>query len=247
MNKEKVFWLLDIESIEGLKDSTNYPWKFFCIFDICISVGIVLFGLITGYLGSSVFHVICVTAILATAALFAFCLRFSSKLTLIVPCTSLIPCASALKLFYGYWMFSINEFNEKGYSFFSWLHATILIFALSLFFLLIFSQIKIYKDARKMSFDELTNRTERTKANATKLVKAHPWIRIFPLILPSPYIACKLLKRGEIGEGLGMGFGMWVLACCYIIFISMYLPKFFIYAKYRKLILGTENNHSENN
>ena len=247
MNKEKAFWLLDIDSMECLKNSTKFPLGIFCVFDISFSAIIVFFSLLLGYIGTSVFHTICVIAILATAVLLAFCFKFISKTTLIVPFTSAIPCITALKLFYGYWLFSTNESNEYGYVWFSWAHATVLIFALSLAYLIFFSQIKIYKDARKMTFDELTNRENNTKVKATKFVKSHPWIIIFPAILPSPYLVCKLLNTLDIGDGLGIGFGMWILTCCWIIFISLYFPKFIIYTKHRKLLMGMENNHSENN
>ena len=98
-----------------------------------------------------------------------------------------------------------------------------------------------------MTFHELTNREDSTKIKAAQLIKSHPWIIIFPFILPSPYLACKLLNRWDIMEGLGIGFGMWVLTCCWLIFTSLYFPKFIVYIKHRKLLMGMKNNHFEDN
>ena len=237
MNTEKVFWLLDIDSIKGLRNSTKFPLGIFCVFDISFSAIIVFFGVVLGYIGISVFHTICLTSILVTALLLAFCFKFISQATLIVPFTAATTCITALKLFYGYWIFSENESIEYGYVSFSWVHAPVLVFALSLSFLSLFSQIKIYKDAKKMTLDELINRENNTKVKAKELMKSHPWIIIFPAILPSPYLVCKLLNIWNIGGGLGIGFGMWILTCCWIIFMSLYSPKFIIYTKHKKLLM----------
>ena len=232
MNKEKLLYFLDISDTESLNKSAM---KVFLWFDVSFSAIIICFGLLFKCISDTWFDRASVCVIFATMIAFIIFYKFVKNVIANICYTALIPCVSMLKLFYGYWIFSNAENKDFEYPLFTWVHLTCLIVALSIFILFVYFQIKLYRDINKMTLQELIDREKKTKIDANKF-KSHPCMFLFLVLFSSPYIASKFIKELDISKGLGIGFGMWLLACCWIVFISLYFPKFVVCIKNRLLL-----------
>ena len=233
MERKKLLWFLDIDEPKGLN---KFTMKVFWGFDISFSLTVVLFGLLFECISTSFFNIACVIFIITTAILFFVWFKLAKKVTTNIPFIPLIIGVSTLKLFYGYSIFSKGEMTDFGYPLFTWVHMTVLIVAISISLIYYGAYFKLYKDVKNIPLPDLLEREKNTIRSAEKLVKFNRWLVILPALLPSPYIASKILKIWEVGNGLGVGFCMWLLSCCWIVLASLYFPKLIVYIKHKSLL-----------
>lgn len=171
MDKEKLLYFLDINDTEKFDKSAM---KAYLGFDISFSAVIIILGLLFDCISATLFDMLCVTFILAMTIVFIFWCKFVKRAIANISYTALILCITTLKLFYGYWVFSNGEIKEFGYPLFTWIHLTCLIVALSIFVLFASVHIKLCRDIKKMTLQELIDREKKTKIEANKITKSHP-------------------------------------------------------------------------
>ena len=191
MNRDKLLYLLDIDD-NNKKDKGNI--KALLIFDIVFLFVIVGVGMLFQCISNSIFNIAAIAFFFCTTIIFYIWYKKVNNLVSNVIYMPLILLKSTLELFYGYWIFSTGEMRDYGYQIFSWIHATI---AIAFFIGIVYISllyIKLYRDAKRMSLQELIDRSNKTKARASDIVRSHPWIVILPALLPSPYIASKIFN-----------------------------------------------------
>lgn len=232
MNKEKLLYFLDIKTAEEFNKNTG---KGVLILDILFSFFIIGLGLLFKCISNSVFDIVCVCLTFLTAIVFYAWYKIAKASITNVTYTSSILFISSLKLLYGYWIFAKGEMRDYGYAVFSWAHATVAIVAFVGVIFIASLYVKLYKDIKKMSMQELLDRENRTIIKANEILRKHKWLMLLPALLPTPYIGSKIFDVLTIGMGLGVGFGMWTLFCVWILITSMYFPKLIVYVMYRQL------------
>ena len=233
MSKEKLLYLLDIN---GNMDLNKNNAKALLWTDISFLGFIVAVGALFKCISNSIFDIVAICLFVFTTILLWRRHKTSNNLTLNVICIPLILLKSTLQLFYGYWIFANGEARDYGYSVFSWMHAMIAIVFFIVVTYIVLLYVKLYKDVKKMSVEELGEREKKAKIRANEILKDHPWITILPVLIPTPYIASKIFKIWTVGMGLGVGLGMWMLACCWVFLTSLFFPKFVIYMKHKSVL-----------
>ncbi|MBQ7012078.1 MAG: hypothetical protein IJN63_10260 [Clostridia bacterium] len=233
MTEEKLLYYLDVKKCEKNDKSVA---RIFLWIDVIIFIFIVGMGYLFKCITSSFFDILGVCFILTTTIV--FCLWYKKINNSLIKVTYL-PCillSQCFKLFYGFFVFSRGELRDFGYPRFSWLHATIAILAINVIVWIILLYSQLYQDVQKLDLQELVDRERKTKINANRVIKAHPWIQVLPVLLPSPYIASKVFREWVEPFGMGCGFYMWLLSCCWLCIAFLYLPKTCVYLKHINLL-----------
>lgn len=233
MSQEKLLYLLDING-DGKFNKNNA--KALLALDVSFSFAIVGVGMLFKCISNSIFDIIAICLIFLATIVFFIWYKIAKSLASSVTYIPSLLLKSMLQLFYGYWIFAKGEMRDYGYAVFSWVHATIAIVASIGIIYIVLLYCKLYKDVKKMSVRELLERESKTKIRANEILRVHPWITLLPALLPTPYIGSKIFKTWTIDMGLGVGFGMWALACCWAVLSSLYFPKLIIYIKHKSVL-----------
>lgn len=130
---------------------------------------------------------------------------------------------SEIKLLYGYVICSKDEFMKYGYPRITWIHISLLIACIFLAMYMMFKMIRVYKYLQKYTIEKSIEKTQKEN-------KFPIWAALIATISPMFLVR---LSRGVLNKiGLGIGFALWGLACIWLFFILISLPKYVIAKKY---------------
>ena len=220
MTEEKILAYLNLG-----KNQKIDKWIMKCVFwfDVSFTWGIILFGLLLRAIEISVINIIFISF---SAIINIVCLIWCKKA--VNPVTELsytcvVLAVTVVKLFYGYIVFSKMEAAVDGYPRFSWLYGVVLAVALLIVLYMWSRMYGIFKDLK-------TNTIEQAREN---IKKKKTWFWWIPISVGPPMIYVRLLEDGLENMGLGIGFGLWVLACVFLCLTLMAIPKYIIAKKYK--------------
>ena len=145
---------------------------------------------------------------------------------------------TTIKLVYGYLVFSKAEKIMDGYPIVTWVHISVLICAVSVSAVFLVKFYKIWKGLQNNTIDDITEKINQKNKNSK-----WKWIAIM-LGSCSPMFFVRLLDDGMQNMGLGVGFGFWILACCWLFITCLFAPKFIVSMKYNAF-KWFENNETE--
>lgn len=221
MTEEKVLYFLGLEKNQKIN---KFIMKMFFCFDLSFAVFIILSGLILQLFSFSVLDFIFIFSSIIFCAIFFAFLKLITNPVYQFSYVIIVSITSIFKLLYGYYVYAKGEFLEYGYPIFTWTHLTVLIFSLLLALYVILKFCKSYKILKENGIERLSAKTLK----ASKMTK-------FVIIIAScsPIILIKLSENIMDHSGLGMGFACWLLMCCWIFLMLIFLPKYIVAMKYK--------------
>ena len=224
MTQEKVLWFLGLEKKQKID---KYVMKYAFGSDFLISIFIIICGLLFEVIPITFSNIIWIAGLLVVDVVFLKYLKRIYNPVYSISYSFAVMITTTVKLAYGFFMFSKAEMIKDGYPIIMWAHIVALAFAVLVAVFMIFKNYVIWQDLKENTVEYVV--TKICKKNKKSKWK---WIAII-LGSSSPIVFVRLLDDGMSKIGLGMGFGFWLLACCWFLMASLLIPKFIVSMKYR--------------
>lgn len=223
MTQEKILWFLGLEEKQVID---KFPMKYAFWSDFLFTFFIVVCGLLFEVITLTFFNIIWLAILIFVDILFLIFLKLIDNPVSTILYSAIVFTTTAIKLAYGFLMFSKAELIKDGYPIITWVHISILMFAVLVSVFMLVKNNAIWQDLKKSSIDQVTEKIQ--KKNKKSKWK---WIAIV-LSSSSPMFFVRLFDNGMTKMGLGIGFGFWLLACCWLIMVCLLIPKFIVSIKY---------------
>ena len=233
MTEDKILAFLNLNKDKQIDKSLMK-----CLFwsDFSFTVAIIIFGLLLHIFQFLFLDYVFLCGSFVSIIFFAMWLKLAKNAASEISFSTYVVLISTLKLFYGYLCFSNMEKIEYGYPRFTYFHLIALLVFVSLGFHICWRFYKIFQYSKTHTIKQVRKYIE--KKNGKFL-----WI---PLFIGSPMLLVKLLKGKMIDMRLGIGFCFLVLACVWLFFFLMSIPKYVVMKKYKVAnILSVKVNQGE--
>ena len=227
MTQEKVLWFLGIEKNQKID---KYAMKYAFWVDFLFTVFIATFGLLFEAIPITFFNMMLLFSFILADVVFYIYLKLICNPIYLFSYVIVVLMTTVIKLVYGFLMFSKAELLKDGYPIITWVHIVVLIFAVLTSLFLIAKFYVIWQDLKDNTIECVTAKIhKRNKKSKWK------WIAII-LGSCSPMVFVRLLDDSMQEAKLGIGFALWLLACCYFLMSCLFVPKFIVSIKYKKIV-----------
>lgn len=216
-------WFLGLAGKQKIDKSVM---KYAFWFDFLTTVFIVVCGLLFKVVPITFSNIIWLVGLLFVDVIFAIYLKLVHNPVCSIPYSFVVWTTTTIKLVYGFVIFSNAELIKDGYPIMTWVHIAVLMFAVLVTVDMLVKNYVIWQDLKENTIESVTVKIhEKNKKSKWK------WIAII-LGSSSPMVFVRLFDDGMTKMGLGMGFGFWLLACCFLLMACLLIPKFIVSIKY---------------
>lgn len=221
MSEEKVLAYLNLDKHQKI-DKGLMGIAFW--FDVSFTWTVILVGLLLEAFTFSEFDIVFIVVSIITNIVFFIWYKKSVNPVDEIWFSIIVLGTTAVKLFYGYVVFSKSEAIENGYPQFGLIYIIVL-----LVFLLI--DLYMWQKSYRVFQDLKTNTIKQAKKN---IEKKKGWFWWIPVIGGgSSMVYVRLFKGNFENMGLGIGFALWVLACIWLCLALMLVPKYVVCKRYK--------------
>lgn len=227
MTQEKVLWFLGLEKKQQID---KYVMKFAFWSDFLATVFIITCGLLFEVIPITFLNIMWLFGFILADVVFYIYLKLIYNPIHLFSYSIVVFITTVIKLAYGFLMFSKAELLKDGYPMITWAHIVVLIFTVLTSLFLLAKYYVIWQDLKDNTIEYVT-----TKINEKNKKSKWKWIAII-LGSCSPMALVRLLDDSMQEAKLGMGFGFWLLACCYFLIACLFVPKFIVSTKYKKTV-----------
>lgn len=228
MTQEKLLWFLGLDKKQQID---KYAMKFAFWSDFLITVFIIICGFLFEVIPITVLNVVFLFSCILVDVIFFIYLKLINNPVYLFSYSFVVLITVTIKLAYGFYMFSKAELLKDGYPIITWIHVAVLIFTMLTSLFLHVKFYTLWHDLKKNTIECVTAKIHKRNQN-----NKWKWI-IIVLGSCTPMFFVRLLDDSMERARLGMGFGFWLLACCYFLIACLFLPKFIISIKYRSFEL----------
>ena len=226
MTEEKILWFLGLDKEQKMnKFLMKYAfWSSFITTIVVIGSGL-LFKIIPLTL-SNIIVFLCFLLVDVVSIIFLKMINIVIYLYYYVVVVFIV---TIFKFLYGFLMFSRFELVEKGYPIFTWIHFFLIVCSVAASICLLLKFYIVYRDLKTYTVEyvETKLRKKEDKNKRYRILK----VIIYGLSGVSPFVLSRLFKAAF--PELGLGFGFWLFICCWIIMVSIALPKFIVIIKHK--------------
>lgn len=220
MTEEKILSFLSLKKGEKA-DKTMMQVTLW--FEVAFTIFIIGGGLLLHCISLSWFNMSVIILFIITTILLFIWYKILKNPVQVFSATLIVLIISVIKLYYGYVIFSRGEFIEFGYPTFGLIYIIMLIFGISLGLYVIVKFYEVYQELKTNSIEHVHRKLKKKRIPKWLLV----------LSVCSPMVLVRVAKKTLIGAGLGVGFGLWALACMWLSMIMMLLPKYVVAKRFK--------------
>ena len=223
MTQEKVLWFLGLEKKQKID---KYAMKFAFWSDFLATVFIVICGLLFEVIPITFLNIIWIVVLFLVDIVFIIYLKLINNPVYLFSYSVIVLITTSIKLAYGFFTFSKAEFLKDGYPIITWVHIVVFVFTVLASSFLLAKFFAIWGHLKDNTIEDVTAKiNEKNKKSKWK------WIAIV-LGSCSPMALVRLFDDSMQEARLGMGFGFWLLACCWLFLACLLMPKFIVAQKY---------------
>ena len=222
MPKEKLLAFLNLDPKQPVD---TFSMKLFTWFYFSFGAVIILFSILFAVAENIAFSWPCIlfaVFFLISCTGFFVAIQFVKNIVFEWFYHTVVVFSSVLVLFYGWIVFSKNDYLEYGYSRFSWLHVAVLFATLVLSGYMVMKFIWVFRLIKEHSVEY-----------AQEIVRGKTHVGVPIVIGASPFVIVRALRGSFETMEIGMGFAIWALMCIWLFFFLVLLTRICIILKYK--------------